>query len=322
VSFDPGHVWSTNRTPAIDELVAMSDYLLLNNREFQELAGLPAGSADMEAAAGIMERADNERSALVVKRPDGILVYRRSPVEQASAGADSRRPDDRAAVVSDFYRQTPLASDEIEDATGAGDVFAAGLLIVLTSDELQVEAGARLGMRLASHKLRHVGLQETRFSDVVQEFISSLESRRFGGDGVFISHGGHADWHSVKHFLESELRLPVLHFEAESWGGRPVTDALTKYLDTCGYAICVLTAEDRNPGGVRMARQNVLHEVGLFQGRYGFDRVVVIADQACDYVPHAAVGSVLRYRKNVAEVFGDLEMTLREKGLVGGAADL
>jgi len=66
--------------------------------------------------------------------------------------------------------------------------------------------------------------------------------------------------------------LPVFAFESDSWAGLQVTEALSEYLERCSFAICVLTAEDQGYDGDRHARQNVIHEVGLFQGRYGFDR--------------------------------------------------
>jgi sugar/nucleoside kinase (ribokinase family) len=50
--------------------------------------------------------------------------------------------------------QRPLAEAEIGDATGAGDVFAAGLLIELARDRARLRAGCELGLRMARRKLR------------------------------------------------------------------------------------------------------------------------------------------------------------------------
>ncbi|GAA2569542.1 carbohydrate kinase family protein [Winogradskya consettensis] len=121
LSFDPGHVWSTEVTPDIERLVRLSDYLLLNRREFAELRT-------------VLNRTE---AVVVVKNPDHIEV---------------RRPGARP----ELHPQIPLPDAEIVDATGAGDVFAGGLLIGLAQDA-GLGAGCRLGMRLARHKLQHIG---------------------------------------------------------------------------------------------------------------------------------------------------------------------
>jgi sugar/nucleoside kinase (ribokinase family) len=73
------------------------------------------------------------RATMVVKHPDGIQIG------------------------DDFFAQVPLPDDKIVDGTGAGDVFAAGLLSSLARDPSSFEPGARLGMQLARHKLLHTG---------------------------------------------------------------------------------------------------------------------------------------------------------------------
>jgi predicted nucleotide-binding protein len=37
-----------------------------------------------------------------------------------------------------------------------------------------------------------------------------------------------------------------------------------------------MTAEDDTAQGSRRARQNVVHEAGLFQGRLGFEKVIIL----------------------------------------------
>jgi sugar/nucleoside kinase (ribokinase family) len=122
VSFDPGHAWSTDPSPSVLAMMALSDYLLLNGREYADLGPvLRDGSA-----------------TVVVKYPDRVEV---------------RAPGAEPQVCS----HVPLRRDEVEDATGAGDIFAAGLLAGVAAGPERIGDGVRLGMALARHKLRHTG---------------------------------------------------------------------------------------------------------------------------------------------------------------------
>lgn len=286
ISFDPGHVWSSSRTPEIEGIIALSDYLLLNNREFGDVGDRSPGEPDEAVAKRVLDRLDSADGVVVVKRAAGIWAHRR----------------ESGRTHSEFYAQTPLPDEEIKDATGAGDVFAAGLLVVLTSQRLQVELGALLGMQLARHKLRYVGnAGHTQFARVTRDFIRTLDAERGGSGrsaGIFISHGSNSEWFAVQRFLEDRFDAPVHSFESASWGGREITEAISSYLERCGLSVCVLTAEDFTGDGRKFARQNVIHEVGLFQGQHGFDSVVLLVEEGCDFVPQAAVPYTIFFPRN------------------------
>jgi sugar/nucleoside kinase (ribokinase family) len=300
ISFDPGHVWATSPTPDIATMVRLADFLLLNNREFRALGEDGDGGGDETDVAGRLLRRARPGATILVKKPSGITTFTR-------AGGRVRR---------DHHAQSALSAGEVEDATGAGDVFAAGLLAVITSDRLQVELGALLGMALARHKLRYVGHSgHAQFPRVTQELIHSLDAGRRAPVepiGVFIAHGGSSDWLAVKELIEAELGLPVHFFERRAWGSVAVTEALEANLERCSFAVCVLTAEDLTVEGRRLARQNVVHEIGLFQGKYGFDRVVVLAEEGCDYVPELAAPYTIPFPHNgISSVFWRVRRLLK-----------
>lgn len=306
ISFDPGHVWSQQATPEIMGIVRLTDYLLVNYREFQEIGQYISGESNEDVASRILHYFDNPQAVVVVKRPTGIWSYRR----------------DNQKVSGDFYGQTPLPDDEIQDSTGAGDVFAAGLLTVLTSDQLHIELGSLLGMALARHKLGYVGSTgHSQFATVTKDFIRILDNQRRSGvvpDGVFISHGHSTEWRVVGDFVQQYFHLPVFAFESDAWGGLQVTEALTEYLERCSFAICVLTAEDDAGAGKRQGRPNVVHEVGLFQGRYGFDRVILLAEESCAFIPYTPPHCLLTFpRDNIDHTFYRLGELIRREFIDG-----
>ena len=53
-------------------------------------------------------------------------------------------------------------------------------------------------------------------------------------------------------------------------------------LDGAAIAFLVLTAEDERADGKLQARMNVVHEVGLFQGRLGFSRAIVMLEEGSE----------------------------------------
>ena len=46
-------------------------------------------------------------------------------------------------------------------------------------------------------------------------------------------------------------------------------------------AFLVMTAEDEHADGTRHARQNVVHEIGLFQAALGWRRAIVMLENGC-----------------------------------------
>jgi predicted nucleotide-binding protein len=53
-------------------------------------------------------------------------------------------------------------------------------------------------------------------------------------------------------------------------------------LDEGAFALLVLTAESERTDGVVLARQNVVHEAGLFQGRLGWRKAIVLREDGCE----------------------------------------
>jgi sugar/nucleoside kinase (ribokinase family) len=144
LSFDPGHAWCVDQPEAAMQLLRLTDYLLVNQREFRALGGLGETASDDAVAEAIVARCGPSCRALVAKRYDRILEF---------------RPGEGGEVTREEYRQQPLGIDHVEDDTGAGDVFASGVLAALTSTRLQFELGAFLGLRMARHKLLSIGDQ-------------------------------------------------------------------------------------------------------------------------------------------------------------------
>lgn len=102
--------------------------------------------------------------------------------------------------------------------------------------------------------------------------------------GIFIGHGRAEDWKSLEHFLEVELKCHVVEFNSDPTAGVFAGERILQMLDSSKFAFLVMTAEDEQADGTIRARQNVIHEIGLCQGRLGFKRAVMLKeDKAVEF---------------------------------------
>lgn len=99
---------------------------------------------------------------------------------------------------------------------------------------------------------------------------------------VFIGHGRSNAWWELKEFLQNRLHLPWDEFNRESAAGLATKERLKAMLEKASFAFLVMTAEDEQADGSVQARANVIHEVGLFQGRLGFERAIVLLEEGCE----------------------------------------
>jgi len=53
-------------------------------------------------------------------------------------------------------------------------------------------------------------------------------------------------------------------------------------LESAAFAFLIMTREDEHADGSLHARLNVVHEAGLFQGRLGFKRAIILLEDGCE----------------------------------------
>ena len=73
-----------------------------------------------------------------------------------------------------------------------------------------------------------------------------------------------------------------------------------------------MTGEDETADGRILARQNVVHEAGLFQGTLGFNKAIVLLEQGTEEFSNIGGIQQIRFSKgNIKEAFGDVLAVLR-----------
>ena len=108
-------------------------------------------------------------------------------------------------------------------------------------------------------------------------------SQRRVGRTVFIGHGGHSsEWLKLERFLSNRLHLSPIEFNSTSAAGVATTERLMEMLDQADFAFLILTGEDEKSDGKLDPRLNVVHEFGLFQGKLGFKKAIILREEGCE----------------------------------------
>jgi hypothetical protein len=131
---------------------------------------------------------------------------------------------------------------------------------------------------------------------------------------VFIGHGRSPLWKDLNDHLRDQQGYEVEAYETGARAGHTIRDILERMMERSSFAVLVMTAEDEQADGGVRARQNVVHEAGLFQGRLGFDKAIVAIE--ADVIPFSNLDGIHQLRfgaGNIREIFGDVIATLRRE---------
>lgn len=139
------------------------------------------------------------------------------------------------------------------------------------------------------------------------------------GTNVFIGHGREPSWRELKDFIQDRVRLPWDEFNRVPVAGMTNVARLLEMLDASAVAFIIMTAEDETADGKLQARMNVIHEVGLFQGRLGFSRAIVMLEDGCEEFNNVVgLGQIRFPRGNIAAAFEEVRRVLEREGLITG----
>jgi predicted nucleotide-binding protein len=139
---------------------------------------------------------------------------------------------------------------------------------------------------------------EYKIADKVQE---REKSKR-----IFISHGRSKEWYKIQTFLERDLGISTLELAQEPNLGRTVLQKLNEESEKCSVAIIVMTGDDIVSGEEIRARENVMHEIGFFQGKYGLSNIILLHEEGVNIVyigfskdrSEATLGAITRELKS------------------------
>jgi predicted nucleotide-binding protein len=133
-------------------------------------------------------------------------------------------------------------------------------------------------------KLSGMGLPDQALKSIEEMLLyvrgATIRRPRSIPSRVFIGHGGSPAWLELRTFLTEKLGLQVEEFNQEAMAGIATTERLQEMLRQSCFAFLVMTAEDVHARKKVRARENVVHEIGLFQGSLGFRKAIVLKEKS------------------------------------------
>ena len=133
---------------------------------------------------------------------------------------------------------------------------------------------------------------------------------------IFIGHGRSHVWRELKDFIVDTLELEYEEFNRISPAGKATSDRLKEMLEVSCMAFLVMTGEDEHADNLLHARENVIHEVGLFQGRLGFERAIILLEDGCkDFSNIHGITYIPFPKGNIKAAFEDIRQVLERESM-------
>ena len=165
--------------------------------------------------------------------------------------------------------------------------------------------------------LRSYNIENGRFARQRLLRASMQSSHNPFGRRIFIGHGKSSSWEKLRDLLEDTLHLEWDEFNRVSTAGLTTQERLTEMIDQASMAFLVLTGDDEDVDGRRHARDNVIHEVGLFQAVLGPRRAIVLIEEGCEEFSNIVGLTQIRFPKgNILARTKEIVEVLEREGII------
>lgn len=276
--------------------------------------------AAVEKVSGRLDiSAFDTRSAEVVKLFRG---YQSELVTMLTVELEASRSETMEELRGKAKELKPnFTVDELASATKPRSQF-------MTRDTLALSQGIKpphhvvISCRLASlasafRQIDELGSIAETCANYVRQKGAQAKTGILADGTVFIGHGRSADWKNLSMFLGDRLKLKWDEFNREPTAGLSIKERLENMLGQANFAFLVMTAEDQHADSTLHARENVIHEIGLFQGRLGFNRAIILLEDGCNEFSNIHGVGQLRYPKGyISATFEDIRRVLEREGVL------
>lgn len=187
----------------------------------------------------------------------------------------------------------------------------------MTPPHLSVE-GEVIGFRFAFQACENLSKIVKQITNhLLRKERYSRNSSKMNKKRIFIGHGQSIAWKELKDFIQDRLKLEWDEFNRVPIAGIATAARLSQMLDDAGFAFLIFTGEDEAADGTMQARMNVIHESGLFQGRLGFTKAIVLLEEGCkEFSNIHGLGQIRFPKGKIKEVFEEIRQVLEREGII------
>jgi len=131
---------------------------------------------------------------------------------------------------------------------------------------------------------------------------------------IFIGHGRDQQWRDLKDHLQDFHGFKVVAYESGPRAGSGIKEVLESMVKESSFALLVLTGEDIKNEGELHARENVIHELGLFQGAFSFTKAIALVEEGVELFSNIVGVNQIRFSGgHIRETFGDVLATIKRE---------
>ena len=188
------------------------------------------------------------------------------------------------------------------------------LVTAITSNATtnQLKKLAELARQCATHLSR----KQSRPQEVKASGSDSQEKGP-SASKIFIGHGRSLDWLELQRYVAQELKLDVDEFNRVTVTGMATLARLSQMLNDVAIAFLVMTGEDEHPDGTLHPRLNVAHELGLFQGKLGPHKAIILLEDGCEVFSNIKGLEHIPFPKGrIDSTFYKVQKVLEREGLL------
>ncbi|MBU4348568.1 nucleotide-binding protein [Patescibacteria group bacterium] len=242
-------------------------------------------------------RVVEEAHDLFLSQLDTTKEIRKPTTMEVTIGNEIWNFDTRQEFLSEYLKA--------DDCMFSHSVQECGLRIYLESDEKYTSVTVEF-------------LERSKIESIFQVFERNLNESKIVTESepltIFIGHGHNPQWRDLKDHLHEKQGLNVNHYEIGPRAGKSIKEVLEEMLDESSFALLVLTGEDIHINGELHARENIIHELGLFQGRLGFTRAIILLEEDVQEFSNILGVNQIRFAKGrIEETFGEILATIRRE---------